>query len=57
MAPIVIPPLGLIVGWLAVYGQSGYLTQLLSRNLHLPVWNLSSIPGMSLLALKVSGHN
>jgi iron(III) transport system permease protein len=54
MAPIVIPPLGLIVGWLAVYGQSGYLTQLLSRNLHLPVWNLSSIPGMSLLGAVVT---
>jgi iron(III) transport system permease protein len=49
MAPIVIPPLGLIVGWLAIYGQSGYITQLARQNLHLPVWNLSSIPGMSLL--------
>jgi len=49
MAPIVIPPLGLIVGWLAIYGQGGYITQLVSQNLQLPVWNLSSIPGMSLL--------
>jgi iron(III) transport system permease protein len=47
-APIVVPPLGLVVGWLAIYGQGGYLTQLVSKNLHLPVWNLSSIPGMSL---------
>jgi iron(III) transport system permease protein len=47
MAPVVIPPLGLIVGWTAIYGQGGYLTQLLSRNLHLPVWNLASIPGMT----------
>src|SRR5215469_14915953 len=54
MAPIVIPPLGLIVGWLAVYGQSGYLTQLVSQNLHLRVWNLSSIPGMSLLGSVVT---
>ena len=53
MAPIVIPPLGLIVGWLAVYGQSGYLTQVAGRNLHLPVWNLSSIPGMSLLGARL----
>jgi iron(III) transport system permease protein len=49
MAPIVIPPLGLIIGWLAIYGQSGYITQVVGKNLHLPVWNLSSIPGMSLL--------
>src|SRR5215469_4446992 len=54
MAPIVIPPLGLIVGWLAVYGQSGYLTQVVSQNLHLPAWNLSSIPGMSLLGAVVT---
>jgi iron(III) transport system permease protein len=49
MAPIVIPPLGLIIGWLTIYGQGGYITQLVGRNLHLPVWNLSSIPGMALL--------
>jgi iron(III) transport system permease protein len=54
MAPIVIPPLGLIVGWLAIYGQSGYLTQLARNNLHLPVWNLSSIPGMSVLGAVVT---
>lgn len=54
MAPIVIPPLGLIVGWLAIYGQSGYLTQVVGRNLHLPVWDLSSIPGMSLLGAVIT---
>jgi iron(III) transport system permease protein len=48
MAPIVIPPLGLLVGWLAIYGQSGYLTQLAAGSLHLPTWNLSSIPGITL---------
>jgi len=54
IAPILIPPLGLIVGWLAIYGQGGYLTQAVSRNLHLPVWNLSSIPGMSLLGAVIT---
>jgi iron(III) transport system permease protein len=54
IAPIVIPPLGLIVGWLSIYGQGGYLTQVVSRNLHLPVWNLSSIPGMSLLGAVIT---
>jgi iron(III) transport system permease protein len=49
VAPIVIPPLGLVVGWLAIYGQSGYITEVVGKNLHLPVWNLSSIAGMSLL--------
>jgi iron(III) transport system permease protein len=54
MAPIVIPPLGLIIGWLAIYGQGGYITQLAGQNLHLPVWNLSSIPGMSLLGAVIT---
>jgi len=54
IAPIVIPPLGLIVGWLAIYGPSGYLTQVVSTNLHLPAWNLSSIPGMSLLGAVIT---
>jgi iron(III) transport system permease protein len=54
MAPVVIPPLGLIVGWLAVYGQSGYLTQVAGTYLHLPVWNLASIPGMSVLGAVVT---
>ncbi len=54
IAPIVIPPLGLIIGWLSIYGQAGYITQVLSRNLHLPVWNLSSIPGMSVLGAVIT---
>jgi iron(III) transport system permease protein len=54
IAPIVIPPLGLIVGWLSIYGQGGYVTQVVSRNLQLPVWNLSSIPGMSLLGAVIT---
>jgi iron(III) transport system permease protein len=54
MAPIVIPPLGLIVGWLAIYGQGGYITQVVGQNLHLPVWNLSSIPGMSALGAVIT---
>ncbi|MCW2889835.1 MAG: rane protein [Streptosporangiaceae bacterium] len=54
LTPIVIPPLGLIVGWVSIYGQSGYLTGLVGRNLHFPVWNLSSIPGMALLGAAVT---
>ncbi len=54
MAPIVIPPLGLIIGWLAIYGQGGYITQVVGQNLHLPVWNLSSIPGMSVLGAVIT---
>lgn len=54
LAPILIPPLGLIVGWESIYGQTGYLTQLWHRNLHLPAWNLSSLPGMIALGAVVT---
>jgi iron(III) transport system permease protein len=54
IAPIIIPPLGLIVGWLAIYGPGGYLTQVVSANLRLPAWNLSSVPGMSLLGAVIT---
>jgi iron(III) transport system permease protein len=54
IAPIVIPPLGLIVGWTSIYGISGYLTQLVHRNLGLPAWNLSSILGMAVLGSVVT---
>lgn len=54
IAPIVIPPLGLIVGWTSIYGTAGYLTQLVHRNLGLPAWNLSSLVGMAVLGCVVT---
>ncbi|MEY9836685.1 ABC transporter permease [Streptacidiphilus sp. EB103A] len=54
LAPLLIPPLGLIVGWESLYGPAGYLTQLWSKNLHLPAWNLTSLPGMSVLGAVVT---
>lgn len=49
LAPLVIPPLGLIVGWVAIYSKSGYMTGFISHHLGLPVIDLSSLVGMSLL--------
>lgn len=46
LAPIALPPLGLIVGWVTIYGPTGYITQLLHQNLGLPSWNLYSLAGM-----------
>jgi iron(III) transport system permease protein len=54
LAPIVIPPLGLIVGWFVLYGEGGYLTQAVHRLLHLPAWQLSSVPGMAVLGAAVA---
>jgi iron(III) transport system permease protein len=54
LAPIVIPPLGLILGWIVLYGDGGYITQAMQKLLHLPAWQLSSIPGMALLGAVVA---
>jgi iron(III) transport system permease protein len=54
VAPIVIPPLGLIVGWTSIYGTAGYLTQFVHRDLGLPAWNLSSLLGMAILGCVVT---
>lgn len=54
LAPIVIPPLGLILGWIVLYGDGGYFTQAVHRILHLPAWQLSSIPGMAVLGAIVA---
>jgi iron(III) transport system permease protein len=53
LVPIVTPPLALIVGWTSIYGEGGYITQLFGRRLGLPTWNLSSLPGMSVLGAVV----
>ena len=54
IVPIVTPPLALIVGWSSIYGEGGYITQLLGRKLGLPTWNLSSLAGMSMLGAVVA---
>ena len=46
LAPLAVPPLGLIVGWVAIYGPTGYLTDLVHKNLGLPAWDLYSLTGM-----------
>jgi iron(III) transport system permease protein len=53
VSPIVIPPLALVVGWMAIYGPSGYLTQVAAK-VGLPVWNLSSLVGMAVLGTVVT---
>ena len=49
IAPIVMPSLGLLLGWNTLYGQGGYLTVLASRDLGLTIPDLSSLTGMSIL--------
>ena len=53
IAPLVLPPLGLILGWNALYGAGGYAHDFITRTLHLP-FNLSTVPGMAVLGTAVA---
>lgn len=46
--PILLPPLGVILGWNSLYGQAGFAEQFLTQTLHLP-WDLHSLWGMGIL--------
>ena len=48
LLPIVLPPLGMILGWNSLYGESGYATRFITHTLHLR-WDLSSLWGMAVL--------
>jgi iron(III) transport system permease protein len=47
IAPILLPPLGLILGWNALYGPGGYAHD------YVPL-NLTSVPGMAVLGMAVA---
>jgi iron(III) transport system permease protein len=53
IAPILLPPLGLILGWNALYGPGGYAHDFVNQTLHIP-FNLSSVPGMAVLGTAVA---
>jgi iron(III) transport system permease protein len=49
LLPIVLPPLGLVLGWIVVWGPGGYLSNLFSQRLHLGTLAIDTIPGMALI--------
>ncbi len=49
LLPILLPPLGVVLGWIVVWGPGGYLTNLFSQRLHLTTLAIDTIPGMSLI--------
>jgi iron(III) transport system permease protein len=50
LAPIVLPPLGVLLGWIVVWGPGGYLATMVSLHLHMSSIDLTSIPGMAIIA-------
>ena len=53
IAPILLPPLGLILGWNALYGPGGYAHDFVTKTLHIP-FDLSTVPGMAVLGTAVA---
>ena len=52
LAPLLLPPLGVILGWNALYGPGGYATSFVTNTLHIPL-NLATVPGMSVLGAAI----
>jgi iron(III) transport system permease protein len=53
MLPLLLPPLGLIVGWIALYGSGGWFTNFITGTLHLP-WDIGTPWGMGVMGASVA---
>jgi iron(III) transport system permease protein len=53
IAPIALPPLGIILGWNTLYGPGGYAHSFVTSTLHIPL-NLTTVPGMAVLGTAVA---
>ncbi len=50
VVPVLLPPLGVILGWNALYGPGGYAHDFINHTLHIP-FNLTTVPGMGVLGI------
>lgn len=49
LLPLLLPPLGIILGWIVVWGPGGYLTNLFDQKLHVGTLPIDTIPGMAVV--------
>lgn len=49
LLPILLPSLGMVLGWLVIWGPGGYLTAMFDDRLHLPTLAIDTIPGMAVV--------
>ena len=49
LLPILLPSLGMVLGWLVIWGPGGYLTAMFHDRLHIPTLAIDTIPGMALV--------
>jgi iron(III) transport system permease protein len=53
IAPILLPPLGVIIGWNDLYGPGGYAHDFINNTLHIP-FDLTTVPGMAVLGTAIA---
>ncbi len=49
LLPILLPSLGMLLGWIVVWGPGGYLTNFFSQRLHSGTLAIDTIPGMAVV--------
>ena len=49
LLPLLLPSLGLVLGWIVVWGPGGYLSSFFHTHLHLGTLDINTIPGMSVI--------
>jgi len=49
LLPLLLPSLGVVLGWIVVWGPGGYLTNLFDQRLHIGTLPIDTIPGMALI--------
>jgi iron(III) transport system permease protein len=49
LLPLLLPSLGIVLGWIVVWGPGGYLSSLFHTHLHLPTLDVNTIPGMAVI--------
>ena len=49
LLPLLLPSLGLVLGWIVVWGPGGYLSSLIHNHLHIGTLDINTIPGMSVI--------
>jgi iron(III) transport system permease protein len=49
LLPLLLPSLGLVLGWIVVWGPGGYLSSLIQNHLHVGTLDVNTIPGMSVI--------
>jgi iron(III) transport system permease protein len=49
LLPLLLPSLGMVLGWIVVWGPGGYLTNLFQDRLHIHTFAIDTIPGMAMV--------